>query len=285
MRQEVAMRDILLIDNGSKRADATLSLRGIAARLRERVGREVHPVSLLHADQVPASALGGRPADTLEPFLRRRLAAGVRSFLLLPLFFGPSRAISDFIPDLVERLRAEHGPLATKVARELCPLPEGEPRLTEILLDQLRIAANAAGVAPRRVVLVDHGSPLPAVTAVRAWLAVQLAARLGPTTLLQEAVMERRPGAEYDFNGELLQERLSDLASAEPLTPVILAMLFLSPGRHAGAGGDIDAICRHVELEHPGFRAYPSSLIGSHPALIDILAERLRESEDEWTSR
>lgn len=278
------MRDILLIDNGSKRADATSSLRGIAARLRERVGREVHPVSLLHADQVPASALEGRPADTLEPFLRRRLAAGVRSFLLLPLFFGPSRAISDFIPDLVERLRAEHGPLETRVARELCPLPEGEPRLTEILLDQLRIAASAAGAAPRRVVLVDHGSPLPAVTAVRAWLAVQLAARLGPTTLLQEAVMERRPGAEYDFNGELLQERLSDLASADPLTPVILAMLFLSPGRHAGAGGDIDAICRQVELEHPGFRAYPSALVGSHPALIEILAERLRESEDEWTS-
>jgi len=265
----------LLLDNGSSRPESTLALRRLARALGERSGRPVHPVSLQHADQVPPDALGGHGADTLEPWLRRALAAGRRDFLLIPLWFGPSRALTRFIPELTAQLRREQGPFELRCAPELCPLPDGEPRLTEVLLGNIERAAAALGLAPRRLVLVDHGSPIPAVTAVRTWLAARLRERLGPGAQLREAVMERRPGPDYDFNGDLLEGVLHRLAAADPTGPVILPLLFLSPGRHAGPGGDLGAICARVESAVPGFRVYPTALVGAHPGLIDLLAGRI----------
>jgi sirohydrochlorin ferrochelatase len=275
------VRDILLIDNGSKRAEATLSLRRIASSLAERLGEAVHPVSLLHSDGIPPSALDDRPADTFEPFLRRRLIKGARRFLILPLFFGPSRAIKDFVPDRIAALQKDFGPFEVRIARALCPLPEGEPDLVEILAEQIYRTASEQGIAPRRILLVDHGSPIPAVTEVRRWLARRLAERLaddtGTRVELGEAVMERRAGAEYDFNGERLDARLRALAAEDAPTPVILSMLFLAPGRHAGPGGDIAEICASIEQAFPGFRVHPSALVGGHVRLLDILAARVAE--------
>ena len=265
----------LLIDDGSSRPDSTLALRDLAQALGRRTGAAVHPVSLLHADRIPAAALDGRPADTLEPYLRRALASGERAFHLIPLLFGPSRALSRFIPDLVADLRRVHGPFQVRIAPELCPLPRGEPRLADLLDDHIRATAAARAIAPRRLVLVDHGSPIPQVTAVRTWLAQRVRERIDPGAVLTEAAMERRPGPEYDFNGDLLDLVLHRLAAADPTTPVIVAMLFLAPGRHAGPGGDIAAICAAAQADFPGFQAHPTPLVGSHPALIEILADRL----------
>jgi hypothetical protein len=273
-----ATPDLLLLDNGSSRPAATLALRGLARALSRRVGLAVHPVSLLHADRAPAAALGGRPADTLEPWLRRALADGRRSFLAIPLWFGRSRALSHFIPDLARTLTAEYGPFQLRLTPELCPLPDGEPRLAAILDDQVRATARERDMAPRRVVLVDHGSPRPEVTAVRTWLGARLRARLGPAVRLEEAVMERRPGPQYDFNGELLERVLHGLAAADPGDPVILALLFLAPGRHAGAGGDLAGVCARVASAVPGFEVLPTAPIGAHPGLVDILTDRL----DTW---
>jgi sirohydrochlorin ferrochelatase len=265
---------VLLVDNGSSRPQSTLSLRRLAAALGERIGREVRPVSLMHADKVPAEALGGQPADTFEPFLRREAEAGRCHLLVLPLFFGPSRALSEFIPAKVEAASRDFGPVRLQVADVLCPLPGGEPRLTGILHDNLLRRASEPGLACDRVVLVDHGSPIPEVTAVRRWLAGDLAGRLGPGARLREAVMERRLGAEYDFNGDLLQDLLRRLAGEDSRDPVLLSMLFLFAGRHAGAGGDVEQICRSVEREHPGFHVQQSALVSDHPAIVDILRSR-----------
>jgi sirohydrochlorin ferrochelatase len=272
------MRTVVLLDNGSSRAESTLSLRRLAAALEERVGEQVHPVSLLHASRVSSGDLGGRPADTLEPFLRRRVAEGARDYLILPLFFGRSGALTGFIPDKAESIRRDLGPFALRLADVLCPLPEGEPRLGRILADSIRWAARGHGVDPRRVVLVDHGSPLPEVNQVRRVLAEHLRQDFGSRTALDEAVMERRAGSAYDFNGELLADALRRLALADRSRPVILSMLFLSPGRHAGAGGDIEEIRARAELEFPGFRVFPTSLVGAHPGLVDILESRYRQA-------
>ena len=264
----------LLVDNGSTRPDSTRTLRQLARTLEERLRAPVHPVSLQHADRVPADRLDGRGADTFEPFLDRALARGERDFLALPLYFGPSAALTDLIPDIAAGLKARHGPFRLQVARELCPLPLGEPLLADILADQVSRTAAIQGIAPRRVVLVDHGSPSPQVGAVRSWLAKGLRSRLGNGSEISEAAMERRPGPEYDFNGETLESLLGRIAKQDPQTPAILAMLFVSAGRHAGPEGDIADICRRVQAEVPGFRAYPTPLVGDHPELIEILAQR-----------
>jgi sirohydrochlorin ferrochelatase len=266
---------IVLLDNGSSRPQSTLSLRRLAAALGERVGETVHPVSLMHAGKVPAEALDGVPADTFEPWLRARADAGQRSFLVVPLFFGPSRALTGFIPDKAAEVARDAGPLDVRVADVLCPHPQGEPLLTAILCDNLQRAADTAGLRPSRAVLVDHGSPIPEVTRVRRTLARDMRERLGPGVRLEEAVMERRSGSEYDFNGALLEDVLRRLAEEDPATPVILAMLFMFAGRHAGPGGDVEQIYRRVEAEFPGLRVHQSELVSTHPALLDILEARV----------
>jgi len=270
------MPTMMLIDNGSTRPGSTLALRRLAAALSERIDTEVHPVSLQHADKVAAADLDGRPAWTLGPFLRRHLENGEHDFAAVPLFFGPSRALSRFVPETAAALEPELGPCHVRVAPELCPLPTGEPRLVEIIADHVHTTATAQGIAPSRVVLVDHGSPIPEVTAVRRWIADGLGARLGPEASLEQAVMERRQGAEYAFNGELLATMLQQLGECDPHTPVILAMLFLGPGRHAGPDGDIAGICAAAQSAHPGLQIHPTPLVAEHPLLVEILADRAK---------
>jgi sirohydrochlorin ferrochelatase len=264
---------IILLDNGSKRPEATMNLRRLATALTRRKGEAVHGVSLLHSSSIPPALLDGQPAETIERFLRRQIDDGARKFRIVPLFFGPSRAIDVFLPELASRLEAEAGRLDIEIAPVLCPLPGGEPRLVDILEDNVRDVMQAHQMTPARILLVDHGSPVAAVTAVRRWLAAMLALRFRDLASVAEAVMERREGRQYDFNGELLEHALATAAKGAEQT--ILAMQFISPGRHAGAGGDIDGIVREAMNRYPGFRAVTSPLIGEHPLFEEILSDRI----------
>jgi sirohydrochlorin ferrochelatase len=269
---------ILLVDNGSKRPDATLNLRRLATALSARAGLDVRPVSLQHADAIPVDELDGMPAKTFVPFLQRQLDKGQHEFVVLPLFFGPSRALTSFIPDSVGELRKRHPAMQLRVADVLCPLPAGEPRLVQILRDHIHSTMQAGQVDRARIVLVDHGSPIAEVTAVRQWLAGALDDLLADSMPLEQAVMERRGGQQYDFNGRLLATVLRQLAEADTSSPVVISMLFLSPGRHAGSGGDIAEICQQAADEHPGLRTLITPLVGDHPLLVDILLDRLQDA-------
>lgn len=265
---------IVLADNGSTRAGATLSLRTIAARLTRLSGRVVHAVSLQHADRIPAQELDGEAACVLADFLRHQLENGQQWFVIVPLFFGSSRALSSFIPEQVAMLREQYAGLRVDVAEPLVPLPQGEPRLAEILADHVAVARDQLDAEPELVVVVDHGSPLPQVTAVRVYAASELGARL-PGMMIEQAVMERREGRDYDFNGELLEDMLARVGAQGRPVRIALAMLFLSPGRHAGPGGDIAEICEHAMQRFPALQVVVSPLVGEHPLLAAILNDRL----------
>lgn len=266
---------VLLVDNGSTKPAATLSLRAIAGQLERAAGRPVIPASLQHSDRIPANALDGQPATLLAPALRGLLEAGQREFVTIPLFFGRSRALTSFIPQQVSELAAEFGPFTLRQAEALMPLPAGDPRLGRILADHVAVCTRALGRDPARVIVVDHGSPLPEVTAVRARATMDLRELLPASIAIGQAVMERRQGAEYDFNGQLLGDLLDSCAARQPDAAVVLAMMFISPGRHAGPSGDIEQICAEAMQRHPGLRVLASPLVGEHPLLVDILRDRL----------
>lgn len=266
---------VMLVDNGSTRAASTLSLRAIAARLGDVSGRTVHPVSLQHADRIGVEQLGGQPANVFERFVRQQIEAGRHEFLVVPLFFGRSRALTSFIPQQVEALSQVHGQISVQQADVLVPLPDGEGRLADILAAHVGQCGAALGQDPDRVVVVDHGSPVPQVTAVREYAVAVLRERLAEGMPVEQAVMERREGARYDFNGDLLEDLLDSVAQQQPQVRVALAMMFLSPGRHAGPGGDIAEICDAAMARNPGLEVAISPLIGEHPLLIDILHDRL----------
>ncbi len=274
------LRPLLLLDNGSLEPAATLSLRRIAAELGRALGREVLPLSLLHSHKVPAEALGGVAAEILEPALKRRLAAGQNGFDVVPLFFGPSGALTEYLPARLEVLRKTWPELDLRVAPCLAE-PAGSEEGGEgvegdgVLLDILEehVAGRLDGTGAQRVILVDHGSPRAEVTEVRDRLARQLAQRLGGRVAgVAAASMERRPEPEYDFNEPLLERALRALP--EGPCEVVLAMLFVSPGRHAGPGGDIVQICEAACAERPGLHVRMTPLVGEHPGLVRLLARR-----------
>jgi sirohydrochlorin ferrochelatase len=266
-------RRIFLIDNGSLRATSTLNLRRLAEAVSEHCGTTVEPVSLLHSNKVPREQLNGQPARTFGPAATRAARDGADEILVIPLFFGPTRAVTEYLPERVGQLHEDYPNVRVKVAK---PLVDLQGRVDLRLAAALRDGVDSVVADDERpaVALVDHGSPIPEVTAVRNVLAGQLAALLeGRAERVVGASMERREGDAYRFNEPLLENLLDQPGFNNG--SVVIAMLFLSPGRHAGPDGDVAGICREAEERNPGLRTQMTPLAGDHPALIDILADRV----------
>lgn len=267
--------EYLLVDNGSLRAASHLNLRAVASALGQRVDATVRAVSLLHSRKIDPAELGGRRAWTFEPYVRGRLAAGERAFGILPFFFGPTGAITTYVPERLRALRADHGPF--EVARAPF-LFDGDAVLDAgvagIVAENIRRLIRERGLRQPPVVLVDHGSPLASVAYVRDFIAGQLSVLLAPREVARvgAASMERREGPAYDFNEPLLESRLR--APGFDSGDVVVAMLFLSPGRHAGGDGDVASICRAAEAIRPGLRCHMTELVGTRPEIIDLLETR-----------
>ena len=264
-----------LVDNGSLRPEASLNLLRIAADLSSRVGHIIQPVSLLHSDKVPPAALDGRPAAILVPTLRACLEAGKTDFVILPLFFGPSRALTHYIPQQVDLLKHDYPQLTVTLLPPLVNVDEpADFALAHILLRLIhKVVAEQQLLAPK-VVMVDHGTPARAVNAVRNHLGNQLRELLPKSTLFSVASMERRDGKKYAFNEPLLENILGRAPFNQGA--IVVSMLFLSPGRHAGHGGDIDMICAKAQAQCKDLTFSKTGLVGEVPELVDILESRFR---------
>jgi sirohydrochlorin ferrochelatase len=85
--------------------------------------------------------------------------------------------------------------------------------------------------------------------------------------------MESPAGDGFAFNRPLLAEalRMPGFNSGD----VLIAPLFLSPGRHAGPRGDLVRIAGEAQDASPGLRCHFTQLIGSHPAATAFLADAL----------
>ncbi len=274
------MPTILITDNGSIRPAATLQLRQLAKKLSKKTGHTIYPVSLQHAHRIPAAKLDGQPALMFHEFLADQLQQGQRDFILLPLFFGNSKALNSFVPEQIETLTRQFGEITLQIAEVIYPLPQGEPLLADIIYDHAIETAQKHAMPLDNVVLVDHGSPVSRVTEVRKHLAQQVQQKLPERVKLEQAVMERREGREYDFNGDLLQQWLVKKAEAGETSAIVILQFFL-PGKHAGEGGDIIEICDKVMTQYTQFKIAISPLISKHSGLLNILQARLQRVIDE----
>lgn len=267
-----------LFDNGSLRAAATRSLRVVAEALEARLHIKVEPVSLLHSSGVDPSELDGRKARLLEPALDAFWSAGGGDAVAVPFFFGPSAALTEYVPARLGALMARHKERAVFLAKPLVDIREKvDLRVARALADAVRVMIRSRHLVRPGVVLVDHGTPQKTVTAVREHLGAQLRVELsGEVSTVGTASMERREGEAYDFNEPLLARalRTAPFASGD----VVVALQFLSPGRHAGPGGDIAKICAEAETEESGLRTHLTEPLGAHPALIEVLADRYLEA-------
>ncbi|MFI0473709.1 sirohydrochlorin chelatase [Halomonas sp. HMF6819] len=272
------MRAIFLVDNGSLKPAAVFNLRRVAAALSDALGEPVAPASLLHSNKIPAEQLGGEPARTLGPAAEHRAGEGALEIIVIPFFFGESRALTDYLPRRMRELQERFPEVRVRVAMPLVDeYGDNDLRLARLLADNVMEVMPEG--APPRVALVDHGSPIFEVTAVRNRLAGQLSALLDEhAACVAPASMERRDGDEYRFNEPLL-ERLLDRPDFSD-GPLVVALLFLSPGRHAGEGGDIAEICREAQTRHPGLQVTFTRLVGEHDGIVDILRTRVQQVID-----
>ncbi len=271
------MTTVFLIDNGSLRPESTRNLRRVASRLGLRLDRKVWPVSLLHSNKVPPGDLDSAVAEVVEPALRERAERSLTDFLLIPFFFGPSRAITDYLPRRLARLKRTFPELSVKVAPPLVDLSVGnDPRIASILGQGVTKMWPAGRKSA--VVVVDHGSPVPEVTAVRNFVAGQMSVLLNDRVgRIAAASMERRPGDRYRFNEPLLETLLDHPGFNSG--PVVVSMMFLSPGRHAGPNGDVARICAEAEKRNPGLRTMMTPLAGENDGILDVLCDRVRDAE------
>ena len=267
---------ILLVDNGSYRPDAVLNLRNVAKKLTLKSSKVINPVSLLHSNKISHSKLNDIPADIFEPYVSEKVKSGTNDFLILPLFFGRSAAIYEYLPQRMEEIQKECGQFDLKIAPPLVDLDDSSnDDVAQILADLVREEISYNNLDYPSVTLVDHGTPRIKVNEVRNFIAEQLALILkDEVQCVKPSSMESREGDEYSFNKPLLEEILG---SSEFDRDVILSMLFISPGRHAGKGGDIDEICAESRKKHSGLNTFMTGLFSEHQGAIDVLNKRLDE--------
>lgn len=267
-----------LFDNGSLRAASTVSLRRTAARLSEALKIPVNAVSLLHSSGVPTEQLGGVPAQLLEPTLLEWLRVNPQGqAILLPLFFGPSNALTDYVPERLQSIRSKFPSADLRLARSLVSPAEPDTRIAQALATAARRQFSEHDLVRPKVLLVDHGSPQPQVAAVRNHLGEQLGVLLEKEVAeIGVASMERRPGEEYAFNEPLLATALSKPPFDEG--NVVILLQFLSPGRHAGPNGDIAYICDEATRGRPSLKTVMTEPIANDPLVVEVLIQRARET-------
>ena len=267
---------ILLVDNGSYKAASALNLRDIAGNLSAKTDKVIHPVSLLHSDKIPHQKLGGIKAETFEPYIVHKIAEGVKRFLILPLFFGRSAAIYEYLPQRVLEIKKSSTDFDLQIAPPLVDLHnEKNDDVAQILADLVRLEISKNKLNRPAVTVVDHGTPRIKVNEVRNFLSKQVEVILkSEAKLVKPSSMESRDGDEYSFNKPLLE---NILGSTDFDKDVVLSMLFISPGRHAGKGGDVDEICEDAKTKNLGLRTFMTGLFSEHSGAIDVLDARLQE--------
>lgn len=217
----------------------------------------------MHSSKIDPALLGGVPAVIFAEAVRQAKADSINELIVLPLFIGPSLAITEYLP----KVFTEAQPGALKLIIQ--PTLFGA-EVKAMLIDNLQHTGWTKGRGT--VLLCDHGSPIKEVTACRNFLAAAIRTELKlADNALVACSMERREGAEYDFNEPLLEHALQS-AKGE----AVILMLFLLPGRHAGLDGDVATIAKDHAPD--GLRWKLSPLLGTHPALPALLAKRYAAS-------
>ena len=262
----------LLTDNGSLEARSTLNLRKVAQLAVESTWAEVQPVSLLHSSKVDPSLLDGIKAETMEPFLAGPIAQSVSELRILPFFFGPSRALTEWLPEKLWQWKGQKDGRSFRILD--CLHQNRDTRLAVALEDLCLRAIERNKMNKPFLALVDHGTPVFDVHRVREEVGEELKERMKDNISgFSTCSMERRDGEEYDFNEPLLENLLAE--KRETFEEMLVAQLFLSPGRHAGEGGDLDRICSSFANSSPSRRLVRTDLLGLHPLIIEILCERI----------
>ena len=265
---------VALIDNGSLEPAAHRNLRAVADAVAANSGVKVHAVSWKHSDRISADALDGTAAWCLPAFIGAMRALGHQSFLFIPFFLSAQGAVGSALRRDLENLqvaagtdRFEFGFTEGLAAHGVIPA---------IVADRIRATKAELKLVCPPVIVVDHGGPSPTSGSLRDTIAAAVRTLLGSEiSALTAASME---GEDHPHNLPLLADQLAQPGFNHG--DVDVAPLFLSPGRHAGPGGDLAEIATAAEDHVAGtaLRCHFTALVGHHPLALEALTRALRHA-------
>ena len=115
-------RALVILDHGSRRAEAHAQLEALAASVRVRAPQLF--VTVAHLELAAPSL-----ADAVDDCV----AAGAREVCVHPLFLAPGRHLAEDVPGLVEAVRAQHPELSIRLLDALGTRAE----LADVILSTL----------------------------------------------------------------------------------------------------------------------------------------------------
>lgn len=263
---------IALIDNGSLEPAAHRNLRTVAAELSRRAGIEVHAVSWKHSDRIAPEILDGERAWTLRRFVEAQFARGEHEFVFVPFFISAQGAIGSALRNDLAQLQGTVGAFEVAFTEGLA----ARGAIPTIVAQRICETIAEHGLQRPAVIVVDHGGPSATSAALRDSLAHEIEA------LIRADIRVLRSASMEGDHGPLLADLFTtpDFMRGD----VVIAPLFLAPGRHAGPSGDLAQIAQTAQLRLAGVGAAPvadlrchfAGLVGTHPLAIDALTQALR---------
>jgi sirohydrochlorin ferrochelatase len=118
----VTKRAVLLVDHGSRRAEANAVLEQVAALLRERLPDDI--VRVAHLALAPPSLTEGIDACVSD---------GAREIVVHPYFLAPGDHAAGGVPDLVAEAAARHPGVSMRVTPPLGV----HPALLDVILARI----------------------------------------------------------------------------------------------------------------------------------------------------
>lgn len=267
----------VLVDNGSIRAHAPLYTRKLAKALEHELGMTVIACSVAHSDEILLESLQGKAVPLLESLLE--LLSGdenIKEILVIPFVLVTKGAIYRKTFSILQCFMKLYPRIEYKIAEGL--FSGNDPNdcsIAGMLTEGVKSVLAKEKLERPRVILVDHGSPFTESSKVRNYLANRLEVMLGSCVeSVVASSMERRSGEQYDFNEPLLKRALTASINQGHET-VLIARLFLQPGKHSGRDGDIDRICNRSQKAHTQLKIFNLPRVFPQKRLIQLLARRL----------
>ena len=279
MGKSLSISKYFLVDNGSLRPDSILNLRKVAKNLSKLTQIEVTPIGLMHSHKVDPGLIGFEPALSVESLTSSEFSGESTELIFIPFFFGPSLGIREWLPKKLNSWIGEHPTVSFRILGEL--FRSGDDRIARALADLSRKTIRESKMRHPSLALVDHGTPLREVNQVREKIGDELEKLMSSEISdFSTCSMERREGKEYDFNDPLLEsilEEWSENKNKDKDIQIIVAPLFLSPGRHAGEKGDLSQICDRFHCAEKIVLIERSDLLGQHSLVLEVLRDRIGE--------
>ncbi len=120
----------------------------------------------------------------------------------------------------------------------------------------------------RAILLVDHGSRRPEANALLDEVAERIRPRVPERVVVAAHLELAKPGIAEGI----------DICVAKGATKIVVHPYFLGPGRHTT--NDIPAQVKCAAENHPDVQIRISEPLGGHDALIDVVLDRVRASDD-----